>query len=212
MAAPAPALHDKAEDVKAFFKTFDKNGDGTISKDEMKSIFTEFSDSEIDTMIKGLDSNKDGVIQYEEFTNWVMAVGGVTTSMMQMGEPVIKQDSSVDAAIKEMFEEVDLDKNGHVTLEESLKMAKMVSDKFRQPYDESQVKESFSMGDLNKDGKVTLDEFKKFCQSQFGEATNEQIFSTIKMLNEMFKVVKAEAAKSTPESAPEPAAESAPAS
>lgn len=65
------------------FKAFDKNGDGFISKAELKSVMARFyivllhlihlsmgqklSDKEVDEMIKVADANGDGRIEYKEF-------------------------------------------------------------------------------------------------------------------------------------------------
>jgi calcium-dependent protein kinase len=58
------------------FKKFDSNGDGVISKDELKRVLAaiaggQFGEEEVDALMKASDTNKDGFIQYEEFVNWV---------------------------------------------------------------------------------------------------------------------------------------------
>jgi calcium-dependent protein kinase len=65
-----------AQIVQAF-KRFDKDGDGTISREELAGTLRllggkKFDEETIDTLMKAADLNGDGKIQYEEFTSWVM--------------------------------------------------------------------------------------------------------------------------------------------
>jgi len=61
---------DDAE-MLAAFKQFDKNGDGKITKQELKeamhNLGQKLSDQEIEEMIKGADKNNDGSVDYKEF-------------------------------------------------------------------------------------------------------------------------------------------------
>lgn len=56
---------------EAAFKVFDKNGDGSISHDEMKTVMKELGDEmteqEIDDLIEEADEDGDGEIDYDEF-------------------------------------------------------------------------------------------------------------------------------------------------
>lgn len=54
------------------FKTFDKDGNNTISYDEARSVLKDFdfSDEEIRSIMTIHDSNKDGVLQYDEFVHF----------------------------------------------------------------------------------------------------------------------------------------------
>lgn len=53
------------------FKKFDANGDGTISKEEVKSILEQFGQSmteeQLDAVVRGADSDGDGTIKFDEF-------------------------------------------------------------------------------------------------------------------------------------------------
>ena len=54
------------------FRVFDQNGDGFISKTELRRVMSKIgqkvTDEEIDDMIKSVDMNDDGKVNYEEFT------------------------------------------------------------------------------------------------------------------------------------------------
>ena len=68
MAQKVQASDSEAE-LKAAFDVFDKDGNGTISSDElrhlMKSIGEDLTDADIDEMIKEADKDGDGNIDCE---------------------------------------------------------------------------------------------------------------------------------------------------
>ena len=60
---------DFAEETKAAFRVFDKDGSGTISANElravMKSLGEDLTDAEIDDMIREADKDNSGTIDCE---------------------------------------------------------------------------------------------------------------------------------------------------
>lgn len=64
------------DDVKAAFRAFDHNGDGNISKDELKDAMLRFgqnfSSEECDEMFEEADLNGDGTIDWEEFLEMML--------------------------------------------------------------------------------------------------------------------------------------------
>lgn len=59
------------EELTAHFKTLDANGDGFITKEELKTGLAKFGlnvdDDKIQTMLTKADTDKDGKINYDEF-------------------------------------------------------------------------------------------------------------------------------------------------
>ena len=57
--------------MRRIFNAFDVDGNGSIDKAEMKTIFAEmgkvFSDSEIEKMMEIADNDESGTLEYEEF-------------------------------------------------------------------------------------------------------------------------------------------------
>ena len=55
------------------FKELDKDGNGTLSRDEIKELFKrskcQYSKEQIDDVINDCDTSGDGVISLEEFMN-----------------------------------------------------------------------------------------------------------------------------------------------
>jgi len=58
------------------FRVFDRNGDGFISKAEFKHCMMhfgeKFTDDEVEEMIAEADSNRDGKIDYAEFSQMIL--------------------------------------------------------------------------------------------------------------------------------------------
>ncbi|XP_042908967.1 calcium-binding protein E63-1 isoform X2 [Parasteatoda tepidariorum] len=67
---------DAMADLMAAFKVFDKDGNGYISKDELKTamdtIGEPMSEGQLDIMIKETDTDNDGKINYEEFVQMML--------------------------------------------------------------------------------------------------------------------------------------------
>ena len=62
---------NEADELVAAFKVFDKNGDGCISKMELKQVMAQLgenlTDEQLNDMMKEADVNGDGGIDFEEF-------------------------------------------------------------------------------------------------------------------------------------------------
>eukprot|EP00092_Neocalanus_flemingeri_P073815 GFUD01091174.1.p1 GENE.GFUD01091174.1~~GFUD01091174.1.p1 ORF type:complete len:249 (+),score=92.61 GFUD01091174.1:136-882(+) len=77
---------NQMDDVKAAFRVFDHNNDGTISKEELKEAMVNFgtrvTDDEFQIMFAEADQNNDGLIDFDEFVMMMMpstaaAAGGI---------------------------------------------------------------------------------------------------------------------------------------
>ena len=63
------------DELRERFKLFDKDGNGTISREELSQVMAQLgeklSEEEIDEMIQDADKNGDGQIDYEEFVKYM---------------------------------------------------------------------------------------------------------------------------------------------
>jgi len=66
-----PKEDDAEADLKAAFMVFDKDNNGYITRDELKSamqiIGETLTDRDLDELLRTTDHDKDGKINYEEF-------------------------------------------------------------------------------------------------------------------------------------------------
>ena len=82
------------KDTKNYFKTFDTNGDGFITSNELARVMKMFGDKsysekEIDDMIAEADANSDRKVSYEGMTMSYGLDQGLTQSLSSF---VIKRD------------------------------------------------------------------------------------------------------------------------
>ncbi|GMH97435.1 hypothetical protein TrVE_jg3233 [Triparma verrucosa] len=75
------------------FNLFDTDGDGSVTKDELKHVMqtlfnTELSEEELDKMVSDVDKDNDGEVSFEEFQAKVQSVINETQRAESTGSPV----------------------------------------------------------------------------------------------------------------------------
>ncbi|KAJ6731892.1 hypothetical protein OIU79_003090 [Salix purpurea] len=111
--------YDKAE-LKSVFATFDKNGDGFITKQELtqsfKNIRIFMTEKEVEEMVVKVDSNGDGLIDFEEFCILCKVVG---IQDHQGGDDEKEgEGDGGEGDLKDAFDVFDRDKDGVISVEE----------------------------------------------------------------------------------------------
>ncbi|CAM4808852.1 unnamed protein product, partial [Rotaria magnacalcarata] len=68
--------HSEEDELRQAFRVFDKNGNGFIKVAELRYVMTtlgeQFSDHEVDEMLREIDIAGNGIIRYEELVKVVM--------------------------------------------------------------------------------------------------------------------------------------------
>jgi len=131
------------DDVKQAFKLLDKDGDGSISKQEMASSGHKFNSAQIESIFALGDVNDDGALDLDEFIS-VMCPSALTVISRLRGK--YKNISEV----KKAFLAIDINKDGLLSKEELAGSGK---------FNGQEVEAVFILGDLNGDGDIDLEEF-----------------------------------------------------
>ena len=134
---------NEKEQIDSVFRAMDVNGDGKLSKEEIKNGYAEFfgkslSDDEIDEMFARVDQDGNGEIEYTEFV------------VATMNEKHLLSSNKLQTAFK-MF---DKDGGGSISTDE---IKQVLS--FGQTLDEEVINSIINQVDENGDGEISYDEF-----------------------------------------------------
>ncbi|XP_022090993.1 calmodulin-A-like isoform X3 [Acanthaster planci] len=135
---------EKQQACKGVFKQFDKNGDGKVSKGELREVITllhrEPSDEDLQALMKHIDKDGSGFIEYDEFEKMMMAL-----------------DEKIMASLRETFNAIDKDGNGYISMDEIEDLLKSLGVKPT----EQELKNAMAEADTNQDNKISFEEFEK---------------------------------------------------
>ncbi|CAH1775337.1 unnamed protein product [Owenia fusiformis] len=144
-----------AEEMRAAFRVFDKNNDGKITREELKTTMVELgeklTEEEIDAMLKDADLNKDGVIDYTEFVQMMSRRFSHSLDYTENGKFSPEQVADLRIA----FNLLDKDKDGTITKDE----LKVVMTAFHQSVTDKELDEIFAKVDLDRNGRIDFKEF-----------------------------------------------------
>jgi calcium-dependent protein kinase len=93
---------DQIDALKIAFQALDKNGDGTVTAQEMKEALSDLSNEELENIFKNADLDGDGTISYDE-----LIVSAVQRKIMSKEERLLA-----------VFRKLDKNGDGHITVEE----------------------------------------------------------------------------------------------
>ena len=144
------AKEDRSDLLKQFL-AWDKNKDGVLNKQEIKesykAVYGNIDDDVIDNMIASVDSDGNGVIDYNEFLNCTMNRDKILSSKN----------------LEYAFNAFDIDKNGSISIEEIMSIFKKTSNNVDKKIFEKMMKEV----DKNGDGKIEFKEFDQIMHNFF---------------------------------------------
>ena len=136
---------------KFFFDLFDKDSSGTITTKELGTVMRNLgqnpSEEELNKLIREVDLNGDGTIDFKEF---------LCLMVKKM------DDSDIDQELQDAFKFFDGDKDGYITSLELRNAMNNLGDEYTPEEAEEMIKE----GDLDNDGRIDYDEFMKLVLSK----------------------------------------------
>ena len=134
-----------------FFDLFDKDSSGSITTKELGTIMRNLgqnpSEEELKQMIREVDLNGDGTIDFKEF---------LCLMLKKM------DDSDIDDELETAFKAFDLDKDGYITPHELRNGMLNLGEEYSPEEAEEMIKE----GDLDNDGRIDYEEFMKIVLSK----------------------------------------------
>ncbi|KAK8639288.1 hypothetical protein V6N13_137676 [Hibiscus sabdariffa] len=135
--------------MRKVFNKFDKNGDGKISREELKSVLGALgstpSSDEVDRIMWAMDKDGNGYVDLDEFIAF-------------QGTSVNGDDAQcANKELKDAFDMYDLDKNGLISANELHAVMKRLGEKCSL----SDCRRMISQVDKDGDGNVNFEEFKK---------------------------------------------------
>lgn len=146
-------LEAERRDINLIFCLFDTDGSGSVSRDEMANLLLaithELNEEQLNRLMSDLvegDEDQDE-ITFEAFYNWCH-------------HHIQENAHSKDDLIEEIFNMVDADGSGFITVDEFIAIFKTLG----QSLDHDDVRELIYQMDRNDDGKIDLEEFAKMLQ------------------------------------------------
>ncbi|XP_072991807.1 calmodulin-1-like [Typha latifolia] len=135
---------EQISEFQEAFLLFDRNGDGYISLEELNTVLQSLgqnpTNEELHDMIKEVDMDGNGTIDFEEFLN-LMAKK--------------MKETDADEELKEAFDVFDKDKNGFISPSELrsvlINLGEIMTDE--------EVEEMIMEVDMDGDGQVNYEEF-----------------------------------------------------
>ena len=144
MSENSSLTEEQIADCKEAFSLFDKDGDGSISCDELRTVMTSLGENpttiELEEMIQEVDSDGNGQIEFSEF---------LTMMAQKMGTR-----SFNDEAL-EAFKVLDKDGSGSISESE----LRQIMSNIGEDITDEEIKEMMNEADLDGDGQVSFKEF-----------------------------------------------------
>ncbi|CAL9194543.1 unnamed protein product [Musa hybrid cultivar] len=135
---------EQISEFQEAFCLFDKDGDGCITLEELgtviKSLGQNPSEEELHEMIREVDSDGNGTIEFGEFLNLMSRK---------------MKETNVEEELKEAFKVFDKDQNGYISASELRNVMMNLGEKLTDEEVDQMIREA----DLDGDGQVNYEEF-----------------------------------------------------
>lgn len=136
------------QEFREAFDMFDMDSGGTIESHELSHVMEKLGEKpsaeEVDDMIRAVDLNGDGEIDFEEFI-----------SLMRLRMDERQRDPEED--LRDAFNMFDADRSGFIDREE----VRMLMKKLAQTLTEEEIDAIMEEVDTDGDGEISFDEFRE---------------------------------------------------
>ena len=140
----ANLTEEQISDCKEAFSLFDKDGDGSITCEELKTVMTSLGENptttELEEMIQEVDADGNGKIEFSEFLHMMAQKMGTR---------------NFDDEALEAFKVLDKDGSGSISESELRQIMNNIGENMT----DEEIKEMINEADLDGDGQVSFKEF-----------------------------------------------------
>lgn len=162
MASKLNVTYGSEDSARKLFAQFDKDGTGSIAKDELlriiKNLMPDLTLSECETIFTVIDVDHNLSVDYNEFVAW--ALSGIVTAPRRKSlaqELHIKKDPSTEKNLKLLFQKFDVDGSGTICRKELMNVLNVLLPDL----DRESRNRFFDKGDKDKNGQIDYGEFVK---------------------------------------------------
>ncbi|XP_038067923.1 calmodulin-like [Patiria miniata] len=150
---------DQFSEFKAAFSLFDKDGDGTVTSDELavvlRSIGLNPTKRELDKIIKEADADGNNTIELNEF------LATISQKMVQEEKGRADDDIMTEQEIKKTYDIFDSNGNGYISACDIRRVGALYGECFTDEVANQMIGEA----DTDADGRVTYRDFLKMMRS-----------------------------------------------
>lgn len=151
-------------EMREAFRLFDKDGDGSISTDELGTVMRNLgqfpSSDELSTMIKEIDIDGDGTFSFEEFVQVMANIGGISEQSVEDEEEELRQ----------AFRVFDKSGCGYITASDLRAVLQCIGEDLT----EDEIDEMIAEVDIDGDGRIDFDEFIACMREDVSPQTEEE--------------------------------------
>jgi len=139
------------EELREAFALFDKDNDGCITANEVRTVMRglrlESTDQEISDMINNVDVDGNGTVDFNEFLAMMSR-----SNCRRVESPARKTE---EEELRQAFRIFDIDGNGYVDANE----LKITMFNLGENLSDKDIKQMLKLADKNKDGRIDYEEF-----------------------------------------------------
>lgn len=148
--------------AESAFGLFDKNKDGSISREEFRSAMNnmgiKLTGPELDSVMRSIDTDQDGGIKYKEFIKKLQIYGAqCVTEEQQILNTVYESIKKLGYSLYEVFQIFDRDNDGQINRQDLIDSF----NNFGLGLTVSQIEKILKLIDSNRDGAIEFSEFNR---------------------------------------------------